>query len=674
MSAALHAQIGFQIPASELPEAATEVNCLIACVSLRAQRRLAWVTSLDGQPFDADSPEAEAAWQRDSDTGHAYTDAVAEADGALKGLPQGRFLRISETFALETDERDLLLGTLAPRLEPSILTLYHELQGRQWPTEPLIARLFGHGRRVIWRPDGPLARWRLVTPGDAAPGEPPPLAADPALPFWLQRDTSFADESLVGYLRPIPVVPALPDWPVEETVARLRELLASGFPARLVVAGIPGNGRKSFAAAVSACLHRRPLAVTDIPASPDWATVWTLIQRDARVAGTMPVWCAPTPTWPQTVAPASVQAVCSEPGSALPDDPRCADVYVSLPDLETETALEVLPRLVPRSAAWTLVQRQRIARRPGLTLADLSRLGRGPAKTADAVERALRAAASDRLGDLAERLETPFTWEDLILPAGLLEALRDFAFEAESRGPFWEKPEVRRLFPGGRGLVALFAGSPGTGKTMAAQIIAREIGVDVFRIDLAQVMSKYIGETAKNLRRIFARAAEMHALLLFDEADALFARRTELKDSHDRYANTDTNYLLQQLESFAGIAILATNRKTNIDTAFLRRVRYVFDFPRPDASDRRRLWHRLAPPILGQDPATSLSPVLDVLGDTLELSGAQIKNALVAGHFAACRRGVRPAAADLVKGIDRELAKEGRALSPRDQQRLMRHG
>jgi SpoVK/Ycf46/Vps4 family AAA+-type ATPase len=186
-------------------------------------------------------------------------------------------------------------------------------------------------------------------------------------------------------------------------------------------------------------------------------------------------------------------------------------------------------------------------------------------------------------------------------------------------------------------------------------------------------MSKYIGETAKNLRSVFSRVASMHAVLLFDEADALFANRTEVKDSHDRYANTDTNYLLQQLEGFESVAILASNRKTNIDTAFLRRIRYVYDFPRPDAADRKRLWRKLAPPILGIEE-TELEATLEAFGNDVELSGAQIKNAMVAAHFAARRRGGEAAACDLMKGVERELAKEGRTLSPRQRQRFAGHG
>ena len=188
------------------------------------------------------------------------------------------------------------------------------------------------------------------------------------------------------------------------------------------------------------------------------------------------------------------------------------------------------------------------------------------------------------MGGLGRLLDCPFTWKDLVLPEKVRQNLEDFAFEAQERNRFWELATARRLFPRGTGLVGLFGGSPGTGKTMAAQVIAADLGLDLFRIDLATVVSKYIGETAKQLKQIFARAAMMNAVLLFDEADALFSKRTEVKDSHDRYANADTSYLLQLLEEYRGIAILATNKKQNVDAAFTRRIRYIVDFPRPDAN------------------------------------------------------------------------------------------
>ncbi|HLT02618.1 MAG TPA: ATP-binding protein, partial [Geminicoccaceae bacterium] len=275
---------------------------------------------------------------------------------------------------------------------------------------------------------------------------------------------------------------------------------------------------------------------------------------------------------------------------------------------------------------------------------------------------------------LGHLLECPFTWDDVVLPERLRQALEDFAFEAHDRVRFWEDAATRRLFPRGTGLVALFGGPPGTGKTMAAQIVAAELEMDLFRIDLASVVSKYIGETAKHLRQIFARAARMNAVLLFDEADALFSKRTDVNDAHDRYANADTSYLLQLLEEYRGIVVLATNKKQNIDPAFIRRVRYVFDFPRPDVAERRRIWRQVIGELCGAETLQRLGPTLDALGAGVDLSGAQIKGAVLAAIFAARRRRAPLAMPHLLQGLERELAKEGRTLGAREQDRLLRDG
>jgi SpoVK/Ycf46/Vps4 family AAA+-type ATPase len=196
---------------------------------------------------------------------------------------------------------------------------------------------------------------------------------------------------------------------------------------------------------------------------------------------------------------------------------------------------------------------------------------------------------------------------------------------------------------------------------MTAQVVAAELGLDLVRIDLASTVNKYIGETAKNLRRIFARAAEMNAVLLFDEADALFAKRTDVRDAHDRHANADTNYLLQKLEDFDGIALLASNRKQNMDSAFIRRIRYMMDFPRPRPTERRTIWKRLARELVGDERAMALEPLLGAFADQVDLSGAQIKLALLGAIFFAKESGQPLGLDHLHCAIERELAKEGRS-------------
>jgi SpoVK/Ycf46/Vps4 family AAA+-type ATPase len=209
---------------------------------------------------------------------------------------------------------------------------------------------------------------------------------------------------------------------------------------------------------------------------------------------------------------------------------------------------------------------------------------------------------------------------------------------------------------------------------MAAQVTAANLELDLFRVDLATVVSKYIGETAKHLGQIFARAARMNAVLLFDEADALFSKRTEVKDSHDRYANADTSYLLQLLEEYCGIVILATNKKQNIDPAFIRRMRYVLDFPRPDGGQRQQIWHQVVGELCGEEARQRLHSTMTTLAEGVEMSGAQIKNAVLSSIFVARRSREPLGMAHLLRGVERELGKEGRSLGSREKGRLIGNG
>jgi SpoVK/Ycf46/Vps4 family AAA+-type ATPase len=209
---------------------------------------------------------------------------------------------------------------------------------------------------------------------------------------------------------------------------------------------------------------------------------------------------------------------------------------------------------------------------------------------------------------------------------------------------------------------------------MSAQVIAASLGLDLFRVDLSGVVSKYVGETSKNLERILSRAAGMDIVLLFDEADALFGKRTEIKDAHDRFANTDTNYLLQAIEDYRGVALLSTNRKGNIDPAFIRRIRYVVEFAKPDAKQQEQIWRRIVGELTGAEALDALGGDLPALARDLELTGAQIKFAVLAALFAARRDGKPLAMVHLLRGVDRELMKEGRALSGRERERLIRRG
>ncbi|MFT3770695.1 MAG: AAA family ATPase [Minicystis sp.] len=226
---------------------------------------------------------------------------------------------------------------------------------------------------------------------------------------------------------------------------------------------------------------------------------------------------------------------------------------------------------------------------------EVAALAERPEDMAARLWEACRVRARPKLDDLAQRIEAAAGWDDLVLPAEQRDILRATAAQVRQR---------RRVYDGwgfgvrgarGLGISALFAGPSGTGKTMAAEILARELSLDLYRVDLSQVVSKYIGETEKNLRRVFDAADEGGAILLFDEADALFGKRSEVKDSHDRFANIEVGYLLQRMEAYRGLAILTTNLKSSLDQAFLRRIRFVVSFPFPDAANRAEIWRRAFP-------------------------------------------------------------------------------
>jgi hypothetical protein len=250
-----------------------------------------------------------------------------------------------------------------------------------------------------------------------------------------------------------------------------------------------------------------------------------------------------------------------------------------------------------------------------------------------AIERALwdacRLQARPRLEDLAQRIEPASSWDDLVLPEAQRQVLRQVATHVRHRATVYERWGFAGKGARGLGISALFAGASGTGKTMAAEVLAGELRLDLYRIDLASTVSKYIGETEKNLRQIFDAAEEGGAILLFDEADALFGKRSEVKDSHDRYANIEVGYLLQRMEAYRGLAILTTNLKNSLDPAFLRRIRFVVQFPFPDVAQRAEIWRHAFPartPVEGLDVACLAR---------LNVAGGNIRNIVLNAAFLA---------------------------------------
>ncbi len=250
---------------------------------------------------------------------------------------------------------------------------------------------------------------------------------------------------------------------------------------------------------------------------------------------------------------------------------------------------------------------------------------------------AARLTFSNRLGAMAQRIPTGFTWDDLVLPKETHEAVREVVRFARNRPFLLESWGFASKLPYGRGVSAILAGPPGTGKTMVAQLLAKELGYDLYRIDLSQVVNKYIGETEKNLGKIFDEAETSHAVLFFDEADSLFAKRTDVKSSNNRYANLEVNYLLQRMETFDGVTLLATNLEQGMDEAFKRRVRFSITFEVPEHNERRRLWRSMFPP---QVPLAA-DIDWDTLAKRFEMAGGYIKKAALRAALLAVETGGR---------------------------------
>ncbi|MFI8763731.1 ATP-binding protein [Streptomyces sp. NPDC053792] len=283
----------------------------------------------------------------------------------------------------------------------------------------------------------------------------------------------------------------------------------------------------------------------------------------------------------------------------------------------------------------------------------------GSALTLAQVQRGARLVSAPLLDSRARRIRPAVGFADLVLPEEPLGLLRELTGRARDRDRVLGEWRLRTGGGRGRGVVALFAGESGTGKTLGAEVVAGELGLDLYVVDLSSVVDKYVGETEKNLERIFAEVDRTDCVLLFDEADAIFGKRSEVKSSHDRYANLESAYLLQRLEAFDGIAVLTTNLRANIDEAFTRRLDLVVDFPFPDPGQRVSLWHSC---LAGTPKAEGLDGEIARCAQEFELAGGAIRSAAVTAGYLAAARGSAVTGADVRAGARREYQKAGRLV------------
>lgn len=612
---------------------------------------------------------------------------AAGADGAVMTdplpplCPSPRFGEIAERFGLDEIAQDLLLLSLAAELDPRYATLFAYLNddaARRRATTDLAVRFFASGWadrdhiRQALSPGSPLRRSGL-------------LASDPGGWGSLQAEICAAP-MLVHYL----LGGSATSFARLETAATaaggtdnatLAALLSGPSPQPiLVLAGHDGTGRAAFAASVASALGM-PLAVADIRhggTDVEKAALIDTAQLAARIDGAallMMLPDEPSPVLAARIAPASGPLFLAVPARstwqrALTGKACIVRQFgVSTPAERREqwrSALKAEGVRAPATATEAVAARYRISAASIRRAARDIRLDRlacpGTIIQSDlaGLSAAARRQCTIDLGHLATQVAVRPGWNDLVLPPSIKTKLRDFANAACQRDRVyqdWGMGDVGRGI--GCGLIGLFAGVSGTGKTMSAAVLARETGLDIWRIDLSAVVSKYIGETEKNLDRIFDGARNGDAILFFDEADALFGKRSEVKDAHDRYANIEVAYLLQRLEEHDGVAILASNLSRNIDQAFIRRIHYIIDFPLPDATLREKLWRRAF------SNRVPIAEDIDYanLGDAYVLAGGDIRAAALDAAFQAASNGGRVDMAHIVRAISRQLLKQGKLPS-----------
>ena len=694
----------------------SEVDLIVMRFRLLAKRRAAWLHKLwseEGEPggrtavthaeiatiiADRDSPQAESAWTLTDFAALEIAEELANVEADLQLLSDSRFAQLANVFQLSREDCDLLQACLAVALDPTLARVCAYLQdnaSRPFVTEDFAARLFGYGRAGVWRMDSSLFRFGIIESRDSSPGEPRALICDPLIRDWI-LGLSGLDAALIGHAHfHFPLQP-LPSWPLQELSDWAAHALNSRQnPVRIRIDGPRGAGRRTFAACISSSLGL-PLLVIDCDGIDDqrWLDFFMRAQRQAFLDGCAIAWSGESlarRAWPRGIPLFPLQFVIAEAGQEVPPALDMLEKSITLP-LPSAAERETLWREhIPESASWDQEEFRALVRQHRLLPGDIAVAARLGTTSLDQCQQMAIESSRSKLGNLAQRMECPFTWDDLIVSDSLREILHDFEFEAKNRLDFWEQSEARRIFPQGRGLLALLSGPPGTGKTMAAQVIARNLGYDLYRVNLATVVSKWVGETSQNLERILTRAAAMDAVLLFDEADALFSKRaTEVRDVQDRFANTDTAYLLQAIENYPGIALLTSNQKGSIDPAFRRRLRFVIEFAKPNAAEQETLWKRTITSLAGEDVLARIAPSLPALAQNIESTGAQIKNAVLGAIFMAQRQSSNQSSSansptsvggggwgvdttHIIKSLERELSKEGRAIGVRERERIAGH-
>ena len=601
----------------------------------------------------------------DAGAAAAFAQAEAEIAAARRGLDEGAIDRIARTFGLTAFERAVVLLAAGPELDAGLARRCISLNGGPWASFGLALAALPDAHWSALLPESPLRAFELVRApsGDSLVGAP--LRAPESVVHAL-AGLDAIDPAIAPYLEPItasPLMAASHDGLVEELVAR------AGDPGslRIQLSGTDPDGQADVAARAMRRLGRRlwRLQSADLPrdgaSRQAFAAAWS---RDAaltsgslllrmsdetdsasdlanRVAGPVVV----STRHPVRIRDEGMRYVVDMPG---PLEQRDLWQQALPPSLGTEPNLDLLASQFQLSSAAIWEMARQLADGPPDAGHRLALIGARSAK------------AADGLGELATWIEPRARWDSLVVPADQQRLLREIVDQVRGRTTVHEAWGFRSRAADGLGLAVLFEGDSGTGKSLAAEVLAAELGIAVLRVDLASVVSKYIGETEKNIARVFEAAEGTGALILFDEAEALFGKRSEVRDSHDRYANIEVAYLLQRIEAYRGLAILTSNAKSSIDRAFLRRLRFVVRFPFPDLEQREQIWRAVFPASM---PARRIDYAKLA---RLNLAGGDIRNIAIGAAFLAAAARQPVGMRHLRDAAHRELEKLGRPAAAID--------
>ena len=574
-------------------------------------------------------------------TSEDVADRVRRRDELLAQMPAPPALHgIAGGFGLSDFERDTLLLCAGVELDTALASACADASGDprgRYATFSLALAVLPDAHWSAITPAGALRHWHLVEPVHPETLTTSVLRVDERVLHAL-TGLNYLDPRVGCLAEPLPPADPLP-VSLRDAADTLIRIWARPGRRR---ARLHGRRRRDLRAVVSAAagqtgLQPFLLRAGDLPAAAtDRDLLARICERESVLAGHCWLVEIDDPvTEPGRSAAefarrlnSPVAVACEVPADEDTGFPAIEVPLAQPPELRDawQSALQPAGRALDGWAG-------RLAGQFSLGIADVRSIARGVQVTdPDAGPRlweACRGLARPALDGLAQRVNPQARWEDLVLPPAQGRLLREMTGHVRHRMTVFEDWGFGARTSRGSGVAALFAGPSGTGKTFAAEVLARHLALDLYRVDLSQVVSKYIGETEKNLRRIFDAAESGGVVLLFDEADALFGKRSEVKDSHDRYANIEVSYLLQRMETYRGLAILTTNLRDAIDTAFLRRLRFVVQFPFPDAVGRAEIWRRVLPPEL---PTDGLVP--EKLAQ-LTVSGGTIRNIALAAAFIA---------------------------------------